>query len=41
MGIATCSRFKQEGARFGFNLSGVNTSGDFDQTELVRKLIAS
>jgi hypothetical protein len=41
IGIATRAKSKQEGAVLDFSFIGVNTSGEFAQTHLVRILIAS
>ena len=41
MGIATWLRCRHVGGLVGFNLFGVQMSGEFDQTCSVRKLIAS
>lgn len=41
MDIATWSRFRHEGELVGFNLFGIQISGDVAQTCSVKKLIAS
>jgi hypothetical protein len=41
MGIATCSKPRHAGVVFDFILDGAKISGDFAQTHLARKLIAS
>jgi hypothetical protein len=41
IGIATCAKLRQEGADFVLSFVGVHISGEFSQTYLVRKFMAS